>query len=69
MAERPKKLAQQTEDQLERVAQNIRGRFDQLIEERFTDKIRDGRFLDQVDHGIDRARADERRRKQGGSVD
>lgn len=69
MREPPKKLAQQTEDQLGKVAEHIRGKFDQLTERRFTDNIKDGRFLDQVDHGVDRARADERRRKQGGSVD
>ena len=69
MAEAPKKLAQETEDKLEQVAANIRGKFDELIKPRFTDKIKDGRFLDQVDHGIDRARADEKRKEQGGSVE
>ena len=69
MAEAPKKLAQQTEDKLEQVAANVRGKFDELTKPRFTDKIKDGRFLDQVDHGIDRARADEKRKEQGGSVE
>lgn len=68
MAESPKNLRKQAEDRLGKVADNVRVKFDDLIKERFTDKIKDGRFTDQVDHGIDRARADERRRKQGGSV-
>lgn len=69
MAEVPKKVAQQTEDKLEQVAANVRGKFDELTKGRFTDKIKEGRFLDQVDHGIDRARADQKRREQGGSVE
>ncbi|SBT50147.1 hypothetical protein [Micromonospora auratinigra] len=68
MAESAKKVAQQAEDRLEKVAENVRERFDRVTEGRFTEKIKDGRFADQVDHGIDRARADERRRKQGGST-
>ncbi|MFR9777942.1 hypothetical protein ACL02O_18050 [Micromonospora sp. MS34] len=66
MAKSAKKVAQQAEDRLEKVAENVRERFDQVTEGRFTDKIKDGRFADQVDHGIDRARADEQRKKQGG---
>lgn len=69
MAEAPKKLAQQTEDKLEQVAANVRGMFEELTKPRFRDQITDGRFLDQVDHGIDRARADEKRKEQGGSVE
>ncbi|MGW5669667.1 hypothetical protein [Micromonospora sp. NPDC003776] len=68
MAESAKKVGQQAEDRLEKVAENVRERFDRITKGGFTDKIRDGRFLDQVDHGIDRARADERRKKQGGST-
>ncbi|NES14482.1 MULTISPECIES: hypothetical protein [Micromonospora] len=68
MAESAKKVAQQAEDRLEKVAENVRERFDRVTEGRFTDKVKEGRFLDQVDHGIDRARADERRKKQGGST-
>lgn len=68
VAESSKKVAQQAEERLEKVAENVRERFGRLTQAAFTDKIREGRFLDQVDHGIDRARADERRKKQGGST-
>jgi hypothetical protein len=72
MAESAKKVAQQvaqqTEDRLEKVAKNIREKFDQVTEGKFSEKIKDGRFADQVDHGIDRGRADVKRRKQGGST-
>ncbi|MGC1214863.1 MAG: hypothetical protein WA890_26840 [Micromonospora sp.] len=64
-----KKVAQQTEHRLEQVAENVRGKFEELTKARFMDKVRDGRFLDQVDHGIDRARADEKKKEQGGSVE
>ncbi|MEU8259559.1 hypothetical protein AB0C02_02900 [Micromonospora sp. NPDC048999] len=67
MAESAEKVAKQAEDRLNKVAESVRERFTRIIETRFTDRIKDGLFLDQVDHGIDRARADERRRKQGGS--
>jgi uncharacterized membrane protein len=66
MTESAKKVAQEAEDRLEKVAANIRERFDRVSQGNFTDKIKEGRFADQLDHGIDRARADERRKKQGG---
>ncbi|GAA4566338.1 hypothetical protein GCM10023176_16260 [Micromonospora coerulea] len=67
MAESAKKVAEQTEDRLEKVAEHVRRRFDQVTKGRLTDKIRSGGFADQVDHGIDQGRTDARRRKQGGS--
>ncbi|MFJ8578920.1 hypothetical protein [Micromonospora sp. NPDC093277] len=67
MAESAKKTVHTAENRLEEVAENIRERFARITDATFTDRIKDGLFLDQVDHGIDRARADERRRKQGGS--
>ncbi|SCE68349.1 hypothetical protein GA0074695_0282 [Micromonospora viridifaciens] len=67
MAESAKRVAQEAEDRLEKVAANIRERFDRVSEGSFTDKIKEGRFADQLDHGIDQARVDERRRRQGGS--
>ncbi|WP_319461101.1 hypothetical protein [Micromonospora sp. RTP1Z1] len=67
MAESAKKVAQQTEDRLEEVAENVREKFDQVTEGKFTDEIKNGRFADQVDHGIDQGRTEARRRKQGGS--
>ncbi|MCW3813691.1 hypothetical protein ONA91_04360 [Micromonospora sp. DR5-3] len=68
MTESAKKVAQEAEDRLEKVAANIRERFDRVAQGSFTDKIKEGRFADQLDHGVDRARADERRKKQGGST-
>ena len=68
MAESAKKVAQEAETRLDKVAENVRERFDRITKSRFTDSIKDGRFADQLDHGIDRARLDERSRKQGGST-
>ena len=68
MAESAKKVAQQAEDRLEKVAENVREKFDQVTGGKFADKIKEGRFADQVDHGIDRGRADVKRRQQGGST-
>ncbi|SCG47004.1 hypothetical protein GA0070560_10548 [Micromonospora halophytica] len=67
MAESAKKVARQAEDRLDKVAQNVRERFDRITEGRFTDRIRNGRFADQVDHGVDQGRTEVRRREQGGS--
>ncbi|SCG61444.1 hypothetical protein [Micromonospora coxensis] len=68
MAESAKKVAQQAEDRLDKVAKNVRERFDRITEGRFTDEIKNGRFADQVDHGVDQGRAEARRRNQGGSA-
>jgi hypothetical protein len=68
MAESAKTVAQQAEERLEKVAENVRERFDRVTQGRLADKVDEGRFLDQVDHGVDRGGADERRRKQGGST-
>ncbi|MGC4894420.1 hypothetical protein [Micromonospora sp. DT31] len=68
MAEPAKRVAQRAEERLEKVAETVRERFDRVTDGRFSDKVRDGRFADQTDHGVDRARDDERRRKQGGST-
>ncbi|MEV0154187.1 hypothetical protein AB0H57_10665 [Micromonospora sp. NPDC050686] len=67
MTESAKKVAQQAEDQLEKVAQDVRERFDRITEGRFTDRITNGRFADQVDHGIDQGRREVKSREQGGS--
>ncbi len=66
MTESAKKVAQQAEDRLEKVADKAKERFDRLTEGRFSDSIKEGRFADQVDHGIDQGRAETKRRKQGG---
>ncbi|GHJ12137.1 hypothetical protein TPA0908_01320 [Micromonospora sp. AKA38] len=68
MAEPAKKVAERAEERLEKVAENVKERFDRVTEGRFSDKVKEGRFADQTDHGVDRARDDERRRKQGGST-
>ena len=67
MAESAKKVAQQTESRLDKVAENVRQGFDRVTKGRFSDEIKNGRFSDQVDHGIDQGRVEARRRKQGGS--
>ncbi|MFC4149126.1 hypothetical protein ACFO0M_22980 [Micromonospora mangrovi] len=64
-----KKVAEQAEDRLEKVAENVREKFEGITGRRFSDAVRDGRFADQVDHGVDRGRADVKRREQGGSPD
>ncbi|SCL59467.1 hypothetical protein GA0070606_3107 [Micromonospora citrea] len=65
MTESAKKVAEQTEDRLDKVAKSVRERFDRVTEGRFTDKIKNGEFADQVDHGVDQGR-DEAHRKPGG---
>ncbi|MEU5939096.1 hypothetical protein ABZ807_07875 [Micromonospora sp. NPDC047548] len=67
MTESAKKVAQQTENRLDQVAENVRQRFERILNARFTDEIKNGRFADQVDHGIDQGRDEVRRRAQGGS--
>ncbi|QGN46043.1 hypothetical protein ACN26Y_06960 [Micromonospora sp. WMMD558] len=63
MAESAKKVAQQTEDRLEQVAENVRRKFDKLTEGKLGDKIKEGRFADAVDHGIDQGRRESRNPK------
>ncbi|MFJ6196797.1 hypothetical protein [Micromonospora sp. NPDC092111] len=67
MTESAKSVAEQTEQRLEKVAENVRKRFDRITEGKFTDKIKNGRFADQVDDGVDEGRAEAKRRNQGGS--
>ncbi|MCI4063558.1 hypothetical protein MRQ36_13585 [Micromonospora sp. R77] len=69
MAESAKKVAEQAEDRLEKVAESVREKFEGITGGRFSDQVKDGRFADQVDHGVDRGRADVQRREQGGSPD
>lgn len=59
MAEPAKKVAEQAEQRLDKVAETVREKFDEIL---------DGRFADQVDHGVDKGRSDTRRREQGGPV-
>ncbi|MEH0820620.1 MULTISPECIES: hypothetical protein [unclassified Micromonospora] len=67
MTESAKRVAEQTEARLDEVAENVRRRFDRVTKGGFSEEIRNGRFSDQVDHGVDQGREEVRRRKQGGS--
>ncbi|MEH0935656.1 hypothetical protein [Micromonospora psammae] len=66
MADSAKNVSQQTEDRLSRVAESVRKKFDRITAGGFTDKIKNGRFADQVDHGVDQGRREARQRKQDG---
>ncbi|MFF3869892.1 hypothetical protein [Micromonospora sp. NPDC001898] len=72
MSEPAKKVAQQAEARLDRIAKSAREQFSKITEGRFTDRIKEGRFADQLDHGVDQGRADARRDQQreghGGSA-
>ncbi|RLP95100.1 hypothetical protein EAD89_02345 [Micromonospora sp. BL4] len=63
MAEPAKKMAQQTEDRLEDLADTVREKFDKVTKGSFRDRIVEGRFADQVDHGVDQARAETQRKQ------
>ncbi|WLS48972.1 hypothetical protein Q3V37_06335 [Micromonospora profundi] len=57
MAGPAKKLAEQTEDRLEQLADTVRAKFDKVTEGSFRDRIVEGRFADhgdradEADHG------------------
>ncbi|WP_405102149.1 hypothetical protein [Micromonospora sp. NBC_01412] len=61
MSEPVKKVAQQAESRLDRIAKSAQEQFNKITEGRFTDRIKEGRFADQLDHGVDQGRADARR--------
>ena len=48
MAESAKKVAQQTEDRLENLAETVREKFDKVTEGTYRDRIIAGRFADQT---------------------
>ncbi|WCN81650.1 hypothetical protein [Micromonospora sp. LH3U1] len=54
MAEPAKKVAQQTEDRLESLAETVREKFDKVTEGTYRDRVVKGRFADQGDHGGDK---------------
>ncbi|WP_410810494.1 hypothetical protein [Micromonospora sp. 067-2] len=56
MTESAKKVAQQTEDRLEGLADTVREKFDKVTEGSFRDKIIEGRFAEQDDRGPDQSR-------------
>lgn len=68
MTESAKRVAEQAEARLDEVAENVRRRFDRVTKGGFSDEIKNGRFSDQVDHGVDQGLDETRRRKQGGSA-
>ncbi|MEU0547016.1 hypothetical protein [Micromonospora sp. NPDC005979] len=47
MAEPAKKVAQQTEERLEGLADTVREKFDKVTEGTFRDRIKEGRFAEQ----------------------
>ncbi|MEU7840593.1 hypothetical protein AB0B39_06445 [Micromonospora sp. NPDC049114] len=61
MTEPAKKVAQQTEDRLEDLADTVREKFDKVTEGSFRDRISEGRFAEQSDGDHRRA---ETERKQ-----
>ncbi|MEU7609246.1 hypothetical protein [Micromonospora sp. NPDC049204] len=63
MAEPAKKVAQQTEDRLEDLAETVRKKFDKVTEGTYRDRIVEGRFAEQGDHGGDRSRAETDRKQ------
>ncbi|MET8083678.1 hypothetical protein [Micromonospora sp. NPDC005197] len=63
MTEQAKSLAQQTEERLESLADTVREKFDKVTEATFRDRIKEGRFADQDDHGVDPARAETERKQ------
>ncbi len=60
MTESAKKVAQQTEERLEQVAERVRKRFDRVTDGTFRDALDEGRFVDSVDHGVDQGRRESR---------
>ncbi|SCG71528.1 hypothetical protein [Micromonospora rifamycinica] len=67
VAESAKKVARQAEKRLDKVAENVREQFDRVTGGKFSDTVKNGRFADPADRGVDRGRAEERHRDQGGS--
>ncbi|MEO3775733.1 hypothetical protein ABGB16_02550 [Micromonospora sp. B11E3] len=73
MSKPGEKVAQQAEERLNRVAESVREKFDEITERRFNDKMSDSRFAEkiknglfagQADHGVDKGRIDARRRQE-----
>ena len=63
MAEPAKKVAQQTEDRLEDLADTVREKFDKVTEGSFRDRIIEGRFAEQADRGVDQGRTEPERKQ------
>ncbi|GHJ10884.1 hypothetical protein TPA0907_52510 [Micromonospora humidisoli] len=67
VAESAKKVARQAEERLNRVAENVREKFDRVTQGKFSDTVKNGRFDDRPAPGKDREKAGPKRRDQGGS--
>ncbi|MET8355780.1 hypothetical protein [Micromonospora sp. NPDC005171] len=63
MAEPAKKVAQQTEDRLENLAEAVRKKFDKVTEGTYRDRIVGGRFAEDGDHAGEAGRAETERKQ------
>ncbi|MGW5556578.1 hypothetical protein ACWER9_05035 [Micromonospora sp. NPDC003944] len=63
MAEPTKKVAQQTEDRLESLAETVRKKFDKVTEGTYRDRIIAGRFAENGDQAGERSRAETERKQ------
>ncbi|GGO06316.1 hypothetical protein [Micromonospora parathelypteridis] len=63
MAEQEKKVAQQTEDRLEDLAETVRKKFDKVTEGTYRDRVVAGRFAEQGDRDGDKGRAGTERKQ------
>ncbi|MEU5673262.1 hypothetical protein ABZ749_23460 [Micromonospora sp. NPDC047753] len=63
MAEQAKKVAQQTEDRLENLAETVRKKFDKVTEGTYRDRIIAGRFAENGDHTGEQGQAETDRKQ------
>ncbi|MET8256194.1 hypothetical protein ACFYPG_10805 [Micromonospora sp. NPDC005553] len=63
MAEQAKKVAQQTEDRLENLAETVRKKFDKVTEGTYRDRVIGGRFAENGDHTGERGQAETERKQ------
>ncbi|WP_433530735.1 hypothetical protein ACQPYA_00895 [Micromonospora sp. CA-263727] len=71
MTEAAKKVAESAEHRLDRLAEDVRMRFDRIVKGRFSDQVKSGRFSGQGTqggHGAGQARSARHRRERGGSA-
>ncbi|MBQ1050460.1 hypothetical protein KBX50_18535 [Micromonospora sp. C51] len=77
MTESARKVAEETEQRLDDLAENVQHRFDRITKGRFSDQVQAGRFSGRGDrvaadsgrvgHGAGQVRSDQHRRERGGS--
>ncbi|MEU7802828.1 hypothetical protein AB0J14_06035 [Micromonospora arborensis] len=63
MTEQAKKVAKQTEDRLEDLAETVRKKFDKVTEGTYRDRVVAGRFAAPGDRGGDKGRAGTERKQ------